>query len=201
MKKLLILPLLTLLAFAVSAQKDGFSAGDVARDFTLKSTDGEQITLSDYAEEGAILIFSCNSCPWVKLYEDRMIELHNEFASQGYPVIAVNPNDPERSPDDSFAKMQERAIEKGFPFAYVYDESQEIARAYGATRTPEVYLVQKVGDELQVKFVGAIDNNPKEPAEADQKYVAQAIEMLKQNMPVAKTSAKAIGCTIKWKPM
>jgi peroxiredoxin len=192
-----------LMAFAFSAafaQKSGYQVGDTARDFELKNVDGEMVSMADYDDaEGFLVIFSCNTCPYVVAYEDRMIELHEKYEPKGYPVIAINPNDESLSPGDSFEKMQERARDKNFPFAYVYDESQDIVNAYGATRTPEVYLLQKQGEDLVVRYIGAIDNNYRDAEEVTQRYVEDAVDALLVNQQIAEASTKAIGCTIKFR--
>jgi peroxiredoxin len=125
--------------------------------------------------------------------------LHNKFVAQGYPVIAINPNDPKVAPDDSYAKMKERAKEKNFPFVYLYDETQSVAKQFGAVRTPHVYLVHNENGKKIVKYIGAIDNNWEDASAADQQYVEQAINNLKEGNPIAVQETKAIGCTIKWK--
>ena len=179
---------------------NGYSVGDTASDFKLKNIDGKMVSLADYDEaKGFIVTFTCNHCPFSKLYEDRIIALHKEYASKGYPVVAINPNDAQKQPEDSFDKMIERAKDKGFPFKYLYDETQEIAKAFGASRTPHVFLLQKENKGLVVKYIGAIDDSPREPAEVSEKFVRSAIDQLLAGKEVKKTEAKAIGCTIKWK--
>ena len=199
---ILSLTLLVLLSAGnlLAQNKDGYKVGDTARDFNLKGVDGKMVSMaSNQDAKGYLVIFSCNTCPYVVAYEDRMIELHNKYAPKGYPVIAINPNDKTQSPGDSFEKMQERAKDKNFPFAYVYDESQEITRAYGATRTPEVYLVEREGDAFKVRYIGAIDNNYREAAQANEKYVEDAMDDVLNNRQVAQNNTKAIGCTIKFR--
>jgi peroxiredoxin len=196
----LSLVFLFLASYSFGQSKNGYKVGDYARDFNLKSVDGKMVSMASQEDaEGFLVIFSCNTCPYVMAYEDRMIELHNEFASKGYPVIAINPNDQNISPGDSFEKMKQRAKEKDFPFPYVYDESQEIAKAYGATRTPEVYLLEKENDKFVVKYIGAIDNNFREPAEVTEKYVEEAMADVLNERQVAQNNTKAIGCTIKYR--
>ncbi|TVP52768.1 MAG: thioredoxin family protein [Mongoliibacter sp.] len=184
----------------VSAQdSQGFGIGDTAKDFNLKTTDGSSVSLKGLdGAKGAIVIFSCNTCPYVVAYEDRMIALHNKYAPQGYPVIAINSNDAKASPGDSFEKMQERAREKGFTFPYAYDQSQEVIKTYGGTRTPHVYLLQKEGSEFVVKYIGAIDNNYQDASAVTERYVEDAISAMMEGKPVANQTTKAIGCTIKW---
>ena len=189
-----------LTAFTLAPQGDGYDVGDTVSDFSLKNIDGKMVSLADYKNaKGFIVSFTGNHCPYAKLYEQRTIDLHNKFASKGYPVIAINPNDPVKAPDDSYAKMQERAKEKGFPFAYLFDETQEIAKAFGATRTPHVYILKKEGNDMKVKYIGAIDDNPKNGEDATEFYVSSAVDALLQGQEIKKTHTKAIGCTIKWK--
>src|SRR5437764_553070 len=127
--------------FIAAAPDAGYKPGDKARDFKLKNVDGKMMSLADYKDaKGFIVTFTCNHCPFAKAYEDRIIALHTKYAAKGYPVVAINPNDKDREPDDSFDNMVIRAKDKKYPFAYLYDESQEIAKAYGATRTPHVYI-------------------------------------------------------------
>ncbi len=178
----------------------GYEVGDTAMDFKLKNVDGKMVSLSDYKDaKGYIVIFTCNTCPYSKMYEDRIIDLHNNYTSKGYPVIAINPNDPVRQPGDSYDKMIQRAKSKGFPFPYLVDNTQNVTRTYGATRTPHVYLLKKEGDKNIVKYIGAIDNNSANAEAADKKYVEDAIDQVMKNQSVSVDFTKAIGCTIKWK--
>ncbi len=171
--------------------------GDKAPDFSLKNVDGKLVSLDQYKDaKGYIVIFTCNTCPYAIAYEDRIIELHNKFASKGYPVVAINPNDPNVQPGDSFDKMKARAKKKNFPFAYLMDETQETTLAYGATRTPHVFILDKA---LTVKYIGAIDNNHTDASAADKKYVEDAIEAMIDSKNPDPDFTKAIGCTIKWK--
>ena len=118
--------------------------GDKTITFTLPGIDGKQQSLDDYrGKDAVVLVFSCNHCPYVRAWEDRMVKIQSDYASKGVQLIAINANDASKYPDDSFPKMKERAREKGFNFPYLHDESQEIARAYGAERTPEIFLFSK----------------------------------------------------------
>lgn len=185
---------------AASTGTQGYQPGDKAADFSLLSTDSSMVGFGNYdSAKGFIVIFTCNHCPFSIAYEDRIIELHNKYAPKGYPVIAINPNDASQYPDDSFEKMKERAKSKGFPFAYLYDETQQTAKAYGAERTPHVYIVQKQGKENVVKFVGAIDNNHQDATKADKKYAENALDALLAGKTPELGFVKAVGCGIKWK--
>ncbi|MFP4092746.1 MAG: thioredoxin family protein [Cyclobacteriaceae bacterium] len=181
--------------------QDGYQVGDYARDFSLNSIEGKQVSLSDFSDaKGFIVVFTCNTCPYAKMYEQRVKDLQKDYAGKGYPVIAINPNCPERSPGDAMAEMQARAQEKDFNFVYLQDESQEIAKAYGATNTPHTYVLKKEAPgKFRVAYIGAIDNNYKDASKADVKYVREAIDALEAGRKVPTTSSKAIGCTIKWK--
>lgn len=200
MKKLIFnLSGLLLLSSAVLAEGP-YKTGDYVSDFSLKNTKGEMYSLSSETDaKGFIVVFSCNTCPVVIKYEDRIKDLHKEFSAKGYPVVAINSNDKGVSPGDSYDAMKKVAKEKGFSFEYLYDENQEIAKNFGATNTPHVYLLSKNDDKLKVEYVGAIDNNADNAANADKKYVADAVNalLMKEEVPVSNT--KAIGCTIKWK--
>lgn len=180
----------------------GYEVGDKAINFDLvnasKTVNGidQTVSLDDYKNaKGFIVIFTCNHCPFSKAYEDRIISLQTKYEKKGIHVVAINPNDKERQPADSYEKMKTRAKEKGFNFAYLYDETQDIAKAYGARKTPHVYLLDS---EREVKYIGAIDDNT-EGDMVKKKYVENAIAEMLNGKPITKSTSKAIGCTIKWK--
>lgn len=178
----------------------GYKPGDKAMTFSLLNIDGQKFGLSDFKEnKGVILIFTCNHCPFSIAYEDRIMELNKKYKEQGFPVLAVNPNDPISYPADSYENMIERAKEKGFDFPYVMDETQEIAKAYGAMKTPHVYILSKNGEDFKVEYVGAIDDNSNEPDQVKTRYVENALAELLEGKPVSTNFTKAIGCGIKWK--
>jgi len=182
------------------AERSGYQVGDIATDFSLRNVDGQWISMKDYTEaRGFIIAFTCNTCPFAKLYEQRIIDLHNTYAPKGYPVIAINPNDPVKQPGDSFEEMKVRATEMNYPFPYLVDDTQEITSAYGATNTPHMYVLKKEDGKYVVKYIGAIDNNPKEPENATKKYIRDAVDALMDGEAVPVQKTKAIGCTIKWK--
>jgi len=198
MKKLFF-NIAALLIITTSVFADGYEPGDKATNFNLLNVDGEFVSLDDFREaEGFIVIFTCNHCPYSKLYEDRIIELNETFSEQGYPVVAINANDSIKEPADSFSKMIVRADEKGFEFPYLLDADQSIAKAYGATRTPHVFVLKKSNDGLVVKYIGAIDDNSKSPGAVEDRYVYNAVNDLINEKPIYPNFTKAIGCTIKW---
>lgn len=200
MKRLNVLTWLTLVALALTAARaPKYDVGDEVTDFTLKNVDGKMVSLSTYADKGAIVIFDCNTCPYSKIYNDRIIALHAKYAKAGFPVIAINPNDPKLSPGDSFEEMVKRAKKKSYEFPYLIDERQEVARAFGASNTPHVFVVKKEGDAFKVAYIGAIDNNSRNAESADKKYVEEAVDALLANKPVAVEKTKAIGCGVKYR--
>jgi peroxiredoxin len=188
----------TFLAAGLYAQ--GLKIGDKAPDFRLKNVDGKMVSLADYPQvKGFIVIFSCNHCPFVKAYEDRIIDLHKKYAPKGFPVVAINSNDPEVVPEDSFDKMVERAQQKNFPFAYLFDEGQKVYPLYGAARTPHVFVLSKKANELFVEYIGTIDDNYKDASAVKEKYVENAVDALLSGKKPAVTETKAVGCSIKVK--
>jgi peroxiredoxin len=198
MKKLFIPALLVL---ALSAGRNAkYDVGDSVADFKLKNTDGKFVSLNDYADKkGVVVIFDCNTCPYSQAYNDRIINLHKEYAPKGFPVIAINANSPEISPGDSFEQMVSQAKRKKYEFPYLVDESQQVARSFGATNTPHVFVLEKTGSGFVVAYIGAIDNNTRDAGAADKKYVEEAIESLLADKDIPTTKTKAIGCGIKWK--
>ena len=177
--------------------EDAYKVGDQAADFKLKNVDGTMVSLADYkGVKGYIVVFTCNTCPYAVMYEDRLIDLHNKYASEGYPVVAINPNDPDVKPGDDFASMQVRSKEKKFPFKYLFDEGQKVYPQFGAQRTPHVYLLDA---NRYVRYIGAIDDNAQNPSEVGTKYLENAIAALKSGNNPDPSETKAIGCTIKVK--
>lgn len=188
-----------LLIGGISADDAGLKVGESAIDFSLKNVDGNMVSLgSNASAKGYILVFTCNTCPYSKMYEDRIIALHDKYAGKGYPVLAIQPNDAQKSSGDSYPNMQKRAKEKGFPFAYVIDETQETTKAYGATNTPHVYVLNKESGSFKVAYIGAIDNNSRDAKKASRRYVEETIDVLMAGGTLDTTETKAIGCTIKW---
>ena len=185
--------------FAPANQQSGIKVGDLAPNFNLKNVDGKMVSLDSSKDaKGYIVVFTCNTCPYSVMYEQRIIELHQKYAPIGYSVIAIQPNSPQVSVGDSYAKMKEKSNTEGFSFPYVIDnEAQETTMAYGATNTPQVYVLNKEGSAYKVAYIGAIDNNSRNPEAATKRYVELAIDELLAGIPVSTKNTKAIGCTIK----
>ncbi len=185
-------------AFTINTVATGYKIGDVATDFRLKSTSDKMVSLKDYKDaKGFIVIFTCNHCPYAKAYEDRILGLDKKYSKLGYPVIAINPNNPAKQPEDAFDRMKTRAKEKKFTFPYLFDEGQRIYPQYGATKTPHVYLLQKTTKGNIVKYIGAIDDNHEDEKAVKEKYVENAVNALLAGKDVPVKETKAIGCTIK----
>jgi len=200
MKKIKVFGLIALIVVLVSGRPMKYQVGDAVGDFKLKNVDGKMIALSDYKSgKGAIVIFDCNTCPYSKAYNDRIIGLNKKYASKGFPLIAINANDPEVSPGDSFDEMVDQAKRKKYDFPYLIDETQSVAKSFGATNTPHVFVLQKSGDDFKVAYIGTIDNNSRNASDATKRYVEDAVEALLAGQNVATPTTKAIGCGIKWK--
>ena len=197
-----LLPFLTLCctlllsSFITHPAADGYKVGDKAADFKLKNIDGKMMSLADNkAAKGYIVVFTCNTCPYAQAYESRIVALNTKYAPQGYPVVAINPNDPAVAPGDSYAAMQT----KKYAFPYLWDESQQVAKTFGATRTPHLYILTRQGNDFVVSYIGAIDDNSEDPKLVKTKYVENAMTEILAGKPATTNSTKAIGCTIKWK--
>lgn len=172
-----------------------YVVGDKAEDFSLRNVDGRMVSFSDYTDaKGFILVFTCNHCPYAQLYEQRIIDLHRKYNPKGYPVIAVNPNDPSIVKEDSFEEMVSRARQKRYPFAYLFDSTQTVYPLFGANRTPHAYVLDK---SLVVRYIGAIDDNPETPVAVKRRYVENAVESLLRGERPDPDFTRAIGCTIK----
>lgn len=176
----------------------GYQIGDVVNDFELMNIDGKTVSLSNYKDaKGFIIAFTCNTCPYARMYEDRIIALNNAYAPEGYPVIAIMPNNTNAKPGDSFEAMKQRAKDKGFTFPYLIDKKQEVYPQFGATKTPHMFVLQKTKNGNVVKYIGAVDNNYKDAAAVTEKYVENAVDALLDGKEVEVKETKAIGCGIK----
>lgn len=200
MKKLILLVLIGAAGMAFKTAGSGYKVGDKATDFKLKNVDSKTVSLTNYKNvKGYIVVFTCNHCPYAQAYESRIMALDKMYASKGYPVIAISPNDPVGEPQDSYANMQKRAAEKKYTFPYLIDETQDITRAYGATATPHVYVLQKTASGNVVQYIGAIDDDTEGKNPNKNNYVQKAVNALLNGTKPEVTSTKAIGCSIKWK--
>ncbi len=180
------------------ADKILMKTGTPAPDFkNLPGVDGKKHSLSDYAANKAlVVVFSCNHCPYVQAYEDRIMALQKEFGSKGAHFVAINANDAVGYPGDSFENMVKRAKERNFNFDYLRDEDQSVAKAYGATHTPHLFVFDA---DRKLAYTGKIDDNWQEPAKATAHYLRDALAALVDGKKPPLNETFAIGCTIKWK--
>ena len=199
MKKIIVV-IFAFLCFFTNAQITTLAPGKAAPGFNLINVDSKEVSFDNYPKaKGFILVFTCNTCPYAKAYEQRIIYLNNKYVSQGYPVIAINPNDPEISGGDSFDKMKELAKAKNYTFPYLFDKGQVATNLYGAKNTPHLFVVSKTTNGNMIQYTGAIDNDPENADPNKIKYVEQVITSLINNEKPTVTVTKAIGCTVKRK--
>jgi peroxiredoxin len=166
--------------------------GDPAPDFDLPGTDGRNHALSDYHEQPVAVVFSCCHCPYVVAWEDRLNAVAEDYSGRA-GLVAVNSNAGYLG--DSFEDMQERAREKSFKFPFLYDETQEVARAYGAARTPEVFVFDA---SHRLLYHGAPDADHQDPGQ-DARHLREALDATFTGSTQAKTETPPVGCTIKWR--
>jgi thioredoxin-related protein len=182
-----------------SAKEVSLAAGDgiPMADIAMKSVSGEQVTIADAAgEKGTLVIFTCNHCPYVQAWQGRLVPLANEYLVQGVGVIAINSNDPKANAVDGMDGMKARANEMGMNYPYVVDETSDIARAFGATRTPEIFLFDGEG---KLVYHGAVDDNAQNPEGVEKSYLADALESLIAGEEIGLAETKSVGCSIKFR--
>jgi peroxiredoxin len=168
----------------------------LAPDFDLPGVDGERHSLADYADaEALVLVQSCNHCPYVQAWEDRMSAIQRDYEGRGVRLVAVSSNDAEAYPEDSFEEMRKRAERRGFTFDYLYDEEQGVARALGATRTPEVFLYDR---DRRLRYHGAIDDSRDDRA-VTRHYLRDALDAVLAGRDPATAETPPVGCTVKWR--
>lgn len=171
--------------------------GDPAPDFSLPGVDGKTWRLKDFDGAPALaVIFSCNHCPYVKAYEDRLIAAQAAYLDRGVRFVAINSNETERYPDDRFEEMVKRSRTKGYNFPYLRDESQAVARAYGAMKTPHLFVFDR---ERRLRYSGAPDNQWEDPAKVTRRYLHEALDALLAGRPVQEAQTHPVGCTVKWR--
>ncbi len=172
--------------------------GSSHQPFKLKGMDEQWHSLEDISKnkQATVIIFSCNHCPYVLAWEDRMIDLANTYGTREVAFVLINANDATKYPDDSFPKMQEQSRKKAYPFPYLHDEDQSVAKAYGATRTPEVFLFDK---QQTLQYHGRIDDNYESPQQVHSHDLKNALESVLNGENPQTDETDPIGCTIKWK--
>lgn len=171
--------------------------GESAPDFSLPGVDDQAYTLGNFGDAKAlVVVFSCNHCPFVIGSEDRLIAFYEEYAPKGVALVAIGSNETENHPTDSLEHMKEHAREKGFKFPYVRDESQEVALAYGALRTPHFYVFDA---ERKLRYTGRMDDNPRNPGQETTHELRDAVDALLAGDEPAVAMTNPIGCNVKWK--
>lgn len=170
--------------------------GDAAPTWSgLTGVDDKQHSLPDYEKAKlVVVVFTCNHCPVAVAYQDRLIALQKDYGSKGVQVVAINPNSPKKQPQDSFEKMKDRASEKGFNFPYLLDATQSVAKDYGATCTPHVFVLDK---DRKIAYMGAIDDSMR-AAKVKEPYLRSALDALLEGKKPPKAVTQQVGCSIKW---
>ena len=176
----------------------GTAIGSYAPDFELPGTDGSVHHLTRYRESyrAVGVIIMCNHCPYVQLYLDRLKHIQAKFQDQGFALVGINANDDQSHPEDSFEQMQAFAIAQSLNFPYLRDVTQDVVRSFGATTTPEAYLIDHAGI---LRYRGAIDDNSQNPEAVQQPYLQTAIAQLLAGQPIKADKTRAIGCSVKWR--
>ena len=183
-------------AFTLSADKLTIGSTAPKTDVEMTGTDGETYTLSDAAKKNGLLVmFSCNTCPWVKAWEDRYNDVAKAAARHDIGMIALNPNAAIRDGGESMADMKARAKKKGYDFPYVLDKGATLATAFGATKTPDLFLFNS---EMKLVYRGAIDDSPRDAEGVEKQYILSAMEAMVEDSQIQPEITKSIGCTIKF---
>lgn len=178
----------------------GYPIGGAVAEFKLQNAKGGIVSLSDYKDKkGVIVVFTCNHCPFAKAYEERLIALDKKYGALNFPVVAINSNDASDYEDESMDNMKKRASEKGYTFPYLQDATQAVAKAFGATRTPHVFVLRNENAKFTVQYIGTIDDNYQDPTSVTKRYVEDAVNNILAGKPVVVTQTKAVGCAIGWK--
>jgi hypothetical protein len=180
-----------------SAAQPGLTIGETIpmANREMKSVNGSMVSIASVkGEKGTLVIFTCNHCPYVKAWQDRTVSLANQALKDGFGVIAINPNDPAAYPEDDFEGMVIRANAQKMNYPYVMDATSEVARVFGATRTPEIYLFD-ASDHLV--YHGAVDDNARSAKDVSEHYLRDALNAVANGEQIAKPETRSVGCSIK----
>ena len=192
-KIFVVLPLALIFGFAGIGNK-------AINDFSLKNIDGRNVSLKDFpGAKGFIIVFTCNHCPFAKLYPQRMNELNKKYKPLGVPLIAISSTDTLVYEDDTYPNMVRKANNEHFSFPYLFDEQQAVAEDFSARKTPHAFVVWNENGKWVVKYNGAIDDNGAEPQKVKNQYVAKAVDALLNGKEVEITETKSIGCQINFR--
>jgi peroxiredoxin len=195
MKKLKNIFIVSVYLFIVSAF--ALKQKETILDFSLKNTDGKMVSLANYKEaKGFIIVFTCNHCPFAKLYPPRLNALNSKYDSLGVPLIAISSTDTMMYEEDTYPKMIAKATDEQFNFPYLFDEMQSVAKNFKAQKTPHAFIIWKENEKWVVKYNGAIDDNGMEPEKVTEHYVTNAVDALLGNKKITIPETKSIGCQI-----
>jgi thiol-disulfide isomerase/thioredoxin len=161
----------------------------------LKGVDGRTHSSAEFSDDVLVVVFSCNHCPYVQAYEERMIDFQKAYSAKGVRLVAINSNEEKNYPEDSYDGMVKRAAARKFNFAYLRDPDQQAANAFGATHTPQFFVFDR---ERRLRYSGKLDDNWKAPADAKEHYLRDAVDAILAGRPVKVAETLSIGCTIKW---
>ena len=185
------------MALVTRSGSETLKIGESGPDFSLPATNGTTYSLTSFDHAKALVLnFTCNHCPYAKAYEDRYIDVANEYLDLGIAFLAICANDAENYPDDSFDKMKALADSKQFPYPYLHDESQETAKAYGAVCTPHLFILDA---NRKLVYEGRIDDNWKEPDKVKMHDLRDGLRAIVEDQPVPNPQTNPMGCSIKWK--
>jgi peroxiredoxin len=177
------------------ASTTGISIGDVAPQFDLPDTEGERHSLSDGDAAATVVVFTCNHCPYALAWHDRILDVARDYADRGARFLAINPNDGQRYPADSYDAMKERVHNEDWPLPYLHDENQEVARAFGAKTTPDVFVLDSSG---RLRYRGAPDADYSDPAQGGS-WLRDALDALLDGREPDPAETEPVGCSVKWK--
>jgi peroxiredoxin len=179
------------------AHSKGLPLGSPAPSFRLRGTDGDTYDLESFASAKAlVVVFTCNHCPYAKAYEQRFVDLVRDYRERGVALVAINPNDDRSHPEDSFEEMKVRADERGFNFPYLRDDTQAIARAFGAVCTPDIFVFD---DRRELRYAGRVDDNWRDAAAVERHELRDALDAILSKRAIDFPITPAMGCSIKWR--
>jgi len=179
----------------LKSDSQNLQKGDLAPDFSLKNIDDKAVSLSDFKGKAVVIVFMCNHCPYVKPKMDEIASIQNDYANKDVIVIGINANDPVDYPEDDFEHMKEVAKEHGYKY-YLVDETQDVAKTYGATCTPDPFIFDK---DHKLVYHGRI-NNAMEPSDTASKHdMREVLDKLVENKDIEEWFVPSMGCSIKWK--
>lgn len=179
------------------AHSNGMERGTRAPNFDLPGVDGKRYSLDSFQDAKVlVVVFTCNHCPYAQAAEERLIAIQRDYAERGVQLVAISSNDAERYQQDSFDNMQKRAAAQGYIFPYLYDETQQTARAYDAACTPDIFVFD---DKRALRYNGRIDDNWQVPQEVTREDLRSALDAVLEGNEIDFEVVPSMGCSIKWK--